>query len=122
MNPEVRTVDDVTILTPHGMLLGGRETDELKQRVAELDEKGNMKLLINLGKTTFTSSVGLTVLFLAHTKYSRRGGTVKLCSVDRRIKQLFVLVKLTLVYGENLHETEEEALAAFRALPALAIS
>ena len=120
MNPEVRTVEDVTILTPHGLLLGGRETDELKEKVTALDEKGNTKLLLNLGKTTFRSSVGLAVLFLANTKYTRRGATVKLCSVDKRIRQLFVLVKLTLVYGENLHETEEEALASFRALPAFA--
>ena len=118
MNPEVRSVEDVAILTPHGLLLGGKETDELKQRVIEFDEKSNTKLLINLGKTTFMSSVGLAVLFLAHTKYARRGATVKLCAVDRKIRQLFVLVRLTLVYGENLHQTEEEALETFRALPA----
>ena len=119
MNPEVRAVGDVAILTPHGFLLGGNETDELKQRVIELDEKGNTKLLINLGKTTFMSSVGLSVLFLAHTKYTKRGATVKLCSVDKKIRQLFVLVRLTLVYGENLHETEDEALEAFRTQPAI---
>lgn len=120
MNPEVRAVDDVTILTPHGMLLGGQETENLKEKVNELDGKGNMKLLINLGKTTFMSSVGLAVLFLAYTKYTKRGAIVKLCSVDKRIRQIFVLVRLTLVYGENLHETEEEALASFRVVPATA--
>ena len=117
MHPEVRTVEDVAILTPHGLLLGGKETDELKQRVVEFDEKGNSKLLIDLSKTTFMSSVGLSVLFLAHTKYAKRGATVKLCAVDRKIRQLFVLVRLTLVYGENLHETEAEALETFRAIP-----
>jgi anti-anti-sigma factor len=118
MNLDVREADDVTVLTPHGMLLGGRETDELEAKVKELDGKGNMKLLINLGKTTFTTSIGMTVLFLAYTKYTKRGATVKLCSVDKKIRQVFVLVRLTLVYGENLHDTEEEALASFRVLPA----
>lgn len=120
MNPDVRAVDDVTILTPHGMLLGGKETDELQGKVQELDEKGSMKLLINLGKTTFMSSMGMAVLFLAYTKYTKRGATVKLCSVDKKIRQIFVLVRLTLVYGENLHESEEEALASFRVAPAAA--
>ena len=119
MNPDVRVLGDVVVLTPHGMLLGGNETDALEEKVKELDQNGNMKLLINLGKTTFMSSVGLAVLFLAYTKYAKRGGTVKLCSVDKRIHQLFVLVRLALVYGDNVHETEEEALARFKGTPAV---
>ena len=119
MNPDVRVLDDVVVLTPHGMLLGGNETDALEEKIKELDQNGNVKLLVNLGKTTFMSSVGLAVLFLAYTKYAKRGGTVKLCAVDKRIHQLFVLVRLALVYGDNVHETEEEALTSFRAMPAV---
>jgi len=120
MNPEVKIVDDVTIVTPHGKLLGGNETDEFQERVKELNEAGNMKLLINLGKTTFMTSVALAVLFLAYVKYTNRGAKVKICSVDKRIQQIFVIVKLTLIYGQDLHDTEEEALASFRALPVMA--
>ena len=120
MNPEVKVVDDVTIVTPHGKLLGGNETDEFQERVKELNEAGNMKLLINLGKTTFMTSVALAVLFLAYVKYTNRGAKVKICSVDKRIQQIFVIVKLTLIYGQDLHDTEEEALASFRALPVMA--
>src|SRR6185436_973516 len=120
MNPEVKVVDDVTIVTPHGKLLGGNETDEFQERVKELNEAGNMKLLINLGKTTFMTSVALAVLFLAYVKYTNRGAKVKICSVDKRIQQIFVIVKLTLIYGQDLHDTEEEALASFRELPVVA--
>ena len=116
MNPEVKVVDDVTVLTPHGKLLGGNETDEFEERVKELNEAGSMKLLINLGKTTFMTSVALAVLFLAYVKYTNRGAKVKICSVDKRIQQIFVIVKLTLIYGQDLHDTEEEALASFRTL------
>jgi anti-anti-sigma factor len=120
MNPEVKIVDDVTIVTPHGKLLGGNETDEFQERVKELNETGNMKLLINLGKTTFMTSVALAVLFLAYVKYTNRGAKVKICAVDKRIQQIFVIVKLTLIYGQDLHDTEEEALASFRELPVVA--
>ena len=47
-------------------------------------------------------------------KYIKRGARVKLCSVDRKIKALFALVKLTLIYGDDLHDSEDEALASFR--------
>lgn len=114
MSLKVRTEDGVTILTPRGMLLGGRETDELEQRIVEQDAAGNQRLLINLGETTYMSSMGLAVLLLARAKYLKRGAQVKVCSVGRKIQQLFVLVKMPMVYGDDLHETEEEALACFR--------
>jgi len=111
---DVKTIDDVVILTPKGLLLGGKETDELEARIKELDSAGNEKLLIDLGQTTFMSSMGMACLFLAHAKYIKRGARVKLCSVDRKIKALFALVKLTLIYGDDLHDSEDEALASFR--------
>lgn len=114
MSLDVRKVDGVFILTPHGMLLGGKETHELQEKIKELDGAGNEKLLINLGKTTFMSSMGLSVLFRAHASYVTRGARVKICLVDRKIKQVFVLVKLTLVYGDDLHETEKEAVDSFQ--------
>ena len=84
----------------------------------ELDQTGNTKLLINLGQTTMMNSIGLGTLFVAHAKYSKRGGTVKLCCVDKKIQQVFVVVRLALVYGDNVHETEEEALVSFRTMEA----
>lgn len=118
MNPEVRVVDDVMVVTPEGKLLGGVETEDFEQKVIELNESGNRKLLINLGKTTFMTSIALAVLFLAYVKYTNRGARVKLCGVNERIQQIFSIVKLSLIYGPNIHATEEEALASFRAMPA----
>jgi anti-anti-sigma factor len=111
---DIKTIDDIVILTPKGLLLGGKETDELEARIKELDSAGNEKLLIDLSQTTFMSSMGMACLFLAHAKYIKRGARVKLCSVDRKIKALFALVKLTLIYGDDLHDSEDEALASFR--------
>lgn len=112
---KVRMVDGVTIITPHGMLLGGKETDELQRKIVELNDAGNQKLLINLGDINHMSSMGLATLFLARAKYVKRNARVKLCSVGERIRQIFVLVQLPLVFGDDVHETEEEALASFRA-------
>jgi len=113
----VKVVDDVVVLTPHGMLLGGDETDEFEDKVRELDKQGNQKLLIDLGRTTFMNSLGLTVLFLAHARYARRGATAKLCGVAHKLHQVFELVRLTRVYEHNIHETAEAALADFRSPP-----
>lgn len=122
MSLHVRNEGDVVVLEPTGMLLGGRETDELREKITELDAQGNMKLLVNLGKVSFMSSMGLSTLFLAHAKYAKRGAVVKLCCADKKIRHIFVIVKLTLVYGDNLCDTEEEALRDFARIPAPAAS
>ncbi len=85
MSLDVRTEDGIVILTPKGMLLGGNETEELEEKVKELDGNGNEKLLINLGKSTFMSTPGISVMFCAYTKYVKRGARVKLCCIDRSL-------------------------------------
>src|SRR5512145_1377112 len=112
MSLEVRTSGDVTILTPKGMLLGGKETDELQAKIKELTEAGNRKLLINLGQTTFMNSVSLGVLIAGHSSYLKRDARMKLCAVDKKIQNIFVVTKLSLVF--EVHDTEEEALKSFK--------
>ena len=112
MSLDVRTVGDVTILTPKGMLLGGKETDELQAKIKELAEAGNRKLLINLGQTTFMNSVSLGVLIAGHANYSKRDAKLKLCAVDKKIQSIFVVTKLSLVF--EVYDEEAEAVASFK--------
>jgi anti-anti-sigma factor len=88
MSLEVRTVGDITVLAPKGMLLGGKETDELQSKIKELSEAGNKKLLIDLGQTTFMNSVSLGVLIAGHTNYAKRQAKLKLCQVDKKIQNI----------------------------------
>jgi anti-sigma B factor antagonist len=112
MSLDVRTSGDVTILTPKGMLLGGKETDELQGKIKELGEAGNRKLLINLGQTTFMNSVSLGVLIAGHSSYAKRDAQMKLCAVDKKIQNIFVVTKLSLVF--DVYDTEAQALASFK--------
>jgi len=112
MSLEVRTSGDVTILMPKGMLLGGKETDELQAKIKELSEAGNRKMLINLGQTTFMNSVSLGVLIGGHSSYAKRDAQMKLCAVDKKIQNIFVVTKLSLVF--DVYETEAQALASFK--------
>jgi anti-sigma B factor antagonist len=112
MSLDVRTVGDVTILTPKGMLLGGKETDELQAKIKELAEAGNRKLLINLGQTTFMNSVSLGVLIAGHATYTKRDAKLKLCAVDKKIQSILVVTKLSLVF--ETYDTEDEAVTSFK--------
>jgi anti-sigma B factor antagonist len=106
-----REVGGVAILAPRGYLTGGEETDELEQSIKTLSEAGNKQLVINLGETQHLNSTALGVLISAHSNYVRRGGQMKLCSVDKRIENIFVITKLSLVF--DVYPNEEQAVASF---------
>ena len=106
-----RQLGNVTILSPKGYLTGGDETDELDQKIQSLSEAGNKNLIINLGETQHLNSTALGVLISAHSNYTRRGGHMKLAAVDKRIENIFVITKLSLVF--DVYPTEEQAIASF---------
>jgi anti-anti-sigma factor len=101
----------VSLLEPKGSLIGGDETDELRAAVTDLFEQGNRKLVIDLSKVTYLNSTAIGVLVHAHTTYSRNGGIVKLCGINKNINNIFVVSKLTMVF--DVCETRDEAVSSF---------
>lgn len=108
-----RQAGTIVILSPKGYLTGGDETEELEQTIKKLGESGNKQLLINLAETQHLNSTALGVLISAHSNYVRRGGHMKLCSVDKRIENIFVITKLSLVF--DVYPNEEQAITSFAA-------
>jgi len=115
MSLEVKVENGVTILRPKGEMIGGKETDELQSKIKELSDAGNRELIINLGKVTYMTSIGIGVLISAHVNYVKRGAQVRLCGVGENIHQVFVMTRLVLVFGDDTMRTEEEALASLTA-------
>jgi anti-sigma B factor antagonist len=106
-----RQVGNIAVLTPKGYLTGGDETDEFERAIKALGEGGNKHLVINLGETQHLNSTALGVLISAHSSYIKRGGQMKLCAVDKRIENIFVITKLSLVF--DVYPNEEQAIASF---------
>ena len=106
-----RQVGTVAILTPKGYLTGGEETEQLERGIKQLGEEGNKHLIINLSETQHLNSTALGVLISAHSNYIRRGGQMKLAAIDKRIENIFVITKLSLVF--DVYPSEEQAIASF---------
>ncbi|HWN83314.1 MAG TPA: STAS domain-containing protein [Candidatus Udaeobacter sp.] len=101
----------VAVLTPEGTLWGGDETNQLRDAIDELVKQGNMYLVLDLSKVNHLNSTALGLLVSTHTNYTKRGGSVKLCALEKRISNLLVITKLSMVF--EVHETLEDALASF---------
>lgn len=106
-----RQVRSIVVIAPKGRFYGDRETDELESMLLAESAAGNLRLVINLEGCEAMNSVSLGLLIRAHANYKGRGGEIKLCGLDKRLKDLFVMTKLIMVFDH--HESEELALAAF---------
>ena len=103
----------IGVIEVKGSLVGGEETDELRNAVADFVEQGTKMLVIDLSKVTYLNSTAIGVLVSAHTTFSKNKGHVKLCGINKNINNIFVITKLTLVF--DVVDSRDEAIKAFEA-------
>jgi anti-sigma B factor antagonist len=103
---------NIVILEPKGSFIGGDETDDLKFAIKEVAEKGNLKLIVDLGEVVYLNSTALGVLIAAHANYKKRSGEIKLTRLSKNIENLFVITKLTLIFDS--FGSLEDAIASFK--------
>ena len=106
-----REVRSIVVLSVKGRFFGDSETDELEKSIMSEAASGNKMLVLNLGECEALNSVAIGVLMRGYASYKGRGGEIKLCSLGKRIKDLFTMTKLIMVFDH--HDTEEQAIAAF---------
>ena len=113
MGLHIERVGDIAVVEPHGMLKGGKETDELENGLRKLINDQQAKIVLDLGKTTHMSSPAIGILASIHTSAVNRGLKVHVCNVERRIDHTLTIVKLVRVL--NVFDTRADAIAAFDA-------
>lgn len=106
-----REVRNITVLSLRGSFFGDSETDELQKAILDEAGAGNQRLVMNLSECQTLNSIAIGALMRGFANYRGRGGEIKLCALGKRIKDLFTMTKLIMVFEH--YETEEEAIAAF---------
>lgn len=106
-----RQLESIVVLYPKGSFFGDVETDDLQKAIMDEAAGGNRHLVLNLAECEALNSTALGVIMRGHANYRSRGGEIKLCGLGKRLKDLFTMTKLIMVFDH--HQTEDEALAAF---------
>lgn len=106
-----KQLQSIVVLYPKGSFFGDRETDELQKAIMDEAAAGNTRLVLNLSECQALNSTALGVLMRGYANYKGRNAEIKLCGLGKRIKDLFTMTKLIMVFDH--HETEDEAIAAF---------
>jgi len=107
-----RQAGDVTILDLSGSVRMGEGAVALRNSIRGLIEKGNKKVLLNLGGVKHIDSSGIGELIANYTTLSRDGGQLKLLSLTDKIQNLLVITKLLTVFDS--YDNEAEALNSFK--------
>ncbi len=95
-----------------GQFIGGKETDELRDKLKELATENAQAVIIDMQKVTYLNSTALGVLISAHASFTKKGIKTILANVAKSIENLFVITKLTLVFP--IYESLEEAIKSIK--------
>lgn len=106
----VRQREGVAILDLDGRITVG-EASNLREAVEAQKAAGNVRLILNLDKTTFIDSTGLGAMVICHTTITKAGGTLKLLHLNKRNIELLVLTKLHTVF--DVYSEERDAINSF---------
>jgi anti-sigma B factor antagonist len=106
LDREVR--GEIEVLTPRKNLQGGGETKELQQVAQEIFARGVPRIVVDLGRISYMNSAGLGALVGLHSGCRSRQGWLRIARVSARIKDLFLVTKLTLVFDS--YDSVEEAI------------
>lgn len=114
MAVQKKQVRTISVIALKGRFYGDRETDELDKAISDDAAGGNQRLVLNFAECESMNSTAIGVLMRWYANYKNRKGEIKLCGLGKRLKDLFVMTKLIMVFDH--HDTEEQALAAFAAV------
>jgi anti-anti-sigma factor len=110
----VRVGENFAVVRPENRLVGDTETDEFSAIVKQLNEQQLQFLVVDLGAIDWISSPGIGALVDAHQRFVKRGAHVFLARVDKRINNLLIITKLSLVF-ETFSNVEDAIVAGGRA-------
>ena len=106
-----RQVDGVTVVDLSGRITLGEGSAVLRDTVRDLLNRGQKKILLNLGDVTYIDSSGIGELVSGFTTVTNQGGQLKLLNLTKKVHDLLQITKLYTVF--EVHNEETAAIRSF---------
>ena len=100
-----------TILVRIGGSLDAETAPKLDAKMRGEIEKGGKRMVCNLEKLEYIASAGLGVLIGAHDALQKKGGELRLSSMNEKVKKIFKLLGFINLF--KIYENDEKAIASF---------
>jgi len=111
MKATVRKLGRVAVVDITGKITIGEGDVLLRQKVQELLDAGESRILLNLEKVKYMDSAGIGELVACYKRAKEKDGTVKLLNPSGKVYDLLQLTKLEEVF--DTFRDEGEALGSF---------
>ena len=103
-----RTLPEAAVLDITGRITLGEGNVILRDKVRELLDAGNQRIILNLRDVQFVDSSGLGELVKAHATVRSKGGQLTLVNLNHRISDLLQMTRLSTVF--EIQPDEENAI------------
>lgn len=90
-----------------GKILSMADSKDLLEEFTSYLEKGKLHFIVDLKDTEYVNSEGLNVLIKMLTQSRNAGGETIICHVNKHLKELFIITKLSSIF--TITETIKEA-------------
>ncbi len=106
-----RQVEAITVVDFSGRITLGEGSTVLRDTVRDLLNRGQKKILLNLGDVTYIDSSGIGELVSGFTTVTNQGGQLKLLNLTKKVHDLLQITKLYTVF--EVHNDEATAVRSF---------
>jgi len=107
-----RETGGATVVDLSGRITLGEGSAMLRELVRDLLDKGQKKIILNLGDISYIDSSGIGELVSGFTTVKNQGGELKLLHLTKKVHDLLQITKLYTVF--DVHSDEQTALRSFR--------
>ena len=114
MHYEEKEIQNVTVLSVHGNIIGDETRRRLVDHVWALLAEDHSRIVLDVTDVRHVDSRGLGELIECYRAAASRGAAVKLLGVSGRLSDLLVITKLASVF--ECFDTREAAIACFAPL------
>ena len=111
MKASVRKIGEVSVVDLSGKITIGEGDVVLRERVGELLDGGEKRILLNLERVKYMDSAGIGELVACYKRAKEKDGMVKLLNPSGKVYDLLQLTKLEEVF--DTFRDEKEALVSF---------
>lgn len=110
MEIDKKKVDDISVVSLKGRM-DAYNSITVSEFLDELTDKGCDQLLVEMEGVDYMSSSGLRVLLSTLKKLKARGGTLKLCSLQPYVLEVFEIAGFNQLF--EIYSDTSEALKSF---------
>ena len=107
-----RDSNGITVVDVSGRITLGEGSTLLREIVRDLIDKGQKRIVLNLGDVNYIDSSGIGELVSGFTAVRNSGGDLKLLHLTKKVHDLLQITKLYTVF--EVHTDESAALGAFK--------